>query len=48
MNTALFFLLACALMGLYSSLGTRRAYLISLIGAGIIAGFFFNFGSLMR
>lgn len=48
MNTAVFFLLACALAGLYLSIGTRRAYLLSFIGAAMIAGLYFNFGSLVR
>ncbi len=47
METSIFFLLACALTGLYLSVGKRRAYLISLIGAGIIAALYFNFSSLM-
>lgn len=48
MNTAVLFLLACALAGLFLAMENRRAYFISLIGAAAIAALYFNFSSLMR
>lgn len=46
MNVALAFLMACALTGLFFTLENRRAYLVSLIGAAVVAALSYNFGGL--
>lgn len=44
MNSALAFVLVCGLVGLLVKLDGRRAYVLSVLGAVIVAAFFYYFG----
>jgi len=48
MNAFLFFLLACALVGLLSSVNRRKAYMIAVLGAGVLAGAYFGISGIMQ
>lgn len=48
MNALLLFLVACALVGLISSVNRRRAYIIAVLGAGVLAGAYLGINGIMQ
>lgn len=47
MTAALAFLVACALVGLYSRVGSAKAYVFALIGAVLLTAAYYSFSGLM-
>lgn len=47
MTAALAFLLGCAIVGLYSGVTARRAYIIAFIAAVLLAAAFYTFDGMV-
>lgn len=47
MTAALAFLVACALVGLYSRAGGTKAYVFAVAGACLLAAAYYSFSGLM-
>ena len=47
MNTILLLLFVCAMLGLFTKVGSSKGYVLSLVGSGLVAGLLLLFPSLM-